>query len=98
MGMKGDVDELVELQKAVDLRLAKLGFTPEKRPFVAHLTLARVREETPQVERRRFGELISSTAFEADEFEVGGISLMRSQLTPEGAIYTRIGSVNLERP
>jgi len=95
VGMKGDVDEMVRLQKAIDLRLEGLGFAPEKRPFVAHLTLARVREGMTQAERHRFGELISSTPFEADEFEVCNVSLMRSQLTPGGAIYTRIGSVKL---
>ena len=43
VGMKGDLNNLVKLQKAVDLRLGGLGFAQERRPFVAHLTLARVR-------------------------------------------------------
>jgi len=98
VGVKGEIDRLTSLQKAVDLALGPLGFTPERRPFVAHLTLARVREEMPQPQRRQFGELILGTPFEADEFEVCGVSLMKSQLTPGGAIYTRIGSFRFEKP
>lgn len=97
VGMSGEIDKLTRLQRNVDLSLARLGFTPESRPFAAHLTLARVREQTPQAERRRFGELIASTRFETDEIEIHALSLMRSQLTPSGAIYTRIGLVRLRR-
>ncbi len=97
VGMSGQIDELTRLQKSVDLNLAKLGFSPESRPFVAHLTLARVREQMSQAERQRFSELITSTSFEAGEIEVHALSLIRSQLAPQGAVYTRISSVILKQ-
>ncbi len=97
VGMSGQIDELTRLQKSLDLNLAKLGFAPESRPFVAHLTLARVREQMPQAERQRFSELITGTSFEAGEIEVHALSLIRSRLTPQGAVYTRISSVMLKQ-
>jgi len=96
VGIGGEVDKLSRLQQNIDSALAVLGFTKEERPFVPHLTLARIRQGTPPPERRSFGELIGSTVFE-DKYhvEVGAISLMRSQLTPAGAIYTCLSVVGL---
>jgi len=63
---------------------------------VPHLTLARVRQGASPLERRSFGELVGSTAFE-DKYhiKVEAINLMRSQLTPAGAIYTCLSTVGL---
>jgi 2'-5' RNA ligase len=49
------------------------------------------------VERKNFGELVMSTSFEAKyHVDVEAISLIRSQLTPDGAIYTRLATVGLK--
>ena len=99
VGLSGEVDKLAQLQKSVESKLAPLGFAPESRRFTPHLTLARLRNQVSPDERQRFGQLITGTAFEADcAIEVDAISLIRSQLTREGAIYTRINSVRLEKP
>ena len=98
VGMGGEVDRLRQLQQRVESNLVPLGFAAESRPFTPHLTLARVREQAPLDERQRFGQLIGSTRFEAGTIEVDAINLIRSQLTREGAIYSRISSVNLKKP
>ena len=99
VGLSGEVDKLAQLQKSVESKLAPLGFAPEARRFTPHLTLARLRNQVSPDERQRFGQLITGTAFEADcAIEVAAISLIRSQLTREGAIYTRINSARLEKP
>lgn len=97
VGISGEVDELTRLQKRLESKLAPLGFTPESRPFTPHLTLARLRERASANERQGFGELITSTKFEGDDIEVKDISLMKSQLTRAGAIYSRISQVRLDR-
>ncbi len=98
VGISGEVDKLSQLQKYIESALAPLGFAPESRPFTPHLTLARLRDRASLDERQRFGQLIASTRFEtAYTIEVDAISLMRSQLTREGAIYSRISSVGLKR-
>ena len=97
VGISREVDRLCQLQQSIESNLAPLGFAPESRPFAPHLTLARVRDRASPDERQRFGQLIANTKFEtAFTFEVEAISLMRSQLTREGAIYSRISSVKLK--
>ena len=96
VGVGGEVEKLSRLQQNVDSALAALGFAKEERPFVAHLTLARIREGTSPAERRAFGELVGSSSFEEKyPVEVEAVRLMRSQLTPSGAIYTCLSVVEL---
>jgi 2'-5' RNA ligase len=96
VGINGELDKLSRLQQNIDSALAALGFAKEERPFVPHLTLARIREGASPQERRSFGELVLSTIFE-DKYhiKVEAISLMRSQLMPAGAIYTCLTMVGL---
>ncbi|MBE9483188.1 MAG: RNA 2',3'-cyclic phosphodiesterase [Chloroflexi bacterium] len=99
VGISGDVDKLGQLQQGIESNLAHIGFVPESRPFTPHLTLARLRDRAPLDERQRFGQLIAGTQLEAVyAIEVGAINLMRSQLTREGAIYSRISSIGLNSP
>jgi len=96
VGIGGEVEKLSKLQQNIDSVLAALGFAKEERSFVPHLTLARIRQGASPLERRSFGELVSSTIFE-DKYhvKVESISLMRSQLAPAGAIYTCLSLVGL---
>lgn len=96
VGIGGEVDKLSRLQQTIDAALAALGFAKEERPFVPHLTLARIRQGASPLERRSFGELVDSTIFEEKyPVEVEAVNLMKSQLTPVGAVYTRLSVVRL---
>jgi 2'-5' RNA ligase len=98
IGVGGDLDKLSTLQRRIDSALDPLGFAPEVHPFVPHLTLARIKESASSADRKTFAELVGSAGFENRyEIEVDGVSLMRSQLTPEGAIYTRLFLVKLRQ-
>ncbi len=96
IGIGGEADTLLRLQRNIDSALASLGFAEETRPFMPHLTLARVREGASIMARKSFGELAMSASFE-DSYPIDAkaVSLMRSRLTPEGAIYTRLSVVEL---
>jgi len=97
VGVSGEVAQLSQLQQRIESNLALLGFAPESRPFTPHLTLARVREQASPDEQQNFGQLIASARFEMIySFNVDSINLMRSQLTREGAIYSRISSIKLK--
>ena len=99
VGISGEVDKLARLQQRIESNLAVLGFAPELRLFTPHLTLARLRDRASPDERQGFGQLVAGTKFEAAyTFRVDAISLMRSQLTRAGAIYSRINSVELNKP
>lgn len=96
VGIGGEVDKLTRLQQSIDSALAALGFAKEERHFVPHLTLARVREGASPADRKGFGELLSSTILEEKyPIEVEAVRLMRSQLTPAGAIYSCISMFGL---
>jgi RNA 2',3'-cyclic 3'-phosphodiesterase len=96
VGLTGDLDKLDELQIKIETNVNPLGFSTEARAFSPHLTLGRVREEAPLEERTSVGQLVANTPFEAGEIlDVKSVHLVRSQLTPRGAIYTIVSSVEL---
>jgi 2'-5' RNA ligase len=98
IGLGGEVNKLKQLHKNLDTNLTRLGFTAEQRQFKPHLTLARLGNEASAEQRRQLGELIAATRLEAGQtIKVSGISLMKSQLTRVGAIYSRLGSVELSK-
>ena len=97
VAVTGDVEPLITLQRGIDQALLPLGFAIEKRPFSPHLTLGRLRERASPGERSSIGELITATECEAGSAtEANQISLMRSTLTPSGAIYNRLDSIELK--
>jgi 2'-5' RNA ligase len=97
VGLSGETDKLGQLQKGIESNLERLGFAPENRPFTPHLTLARIREQASLDERQRFGQLIADTKAQINYIiKVDSTSLMRSQLTRQGAVYTRISLAKLK--
>jgi 2'-5' RNA ligase len=96
VGLSGDIEKLGLLQKRVDAALSPLGYESESRPFTPHHTLARVREEASPAERQRLGDLVTGIVAEtAPVFSVDAVHLMKSQLTREGPIYSRLASLSL---
>ncbi len=99
VGLGGEVDSLGEFQQRLESNLVPLGFPPESRAFKPHLTLARVRDRASAEERSGLGQLIAGTGLGTNYvFRVDTINLMKSQLTREGAIYSRISSARLGKP
>ena len=97
VGITGEVDRLSQLKQRIESGLADLGYVPESRPFTPHPTLARLRDRATPDERQNLGQLIDSTNLEtAFSLDVYSVHLMRSQLTREGPIYSRISSVKLK--
>jgi 2'-5' RNA ligase len=93
VGINGEIDKLRQIQGHLEENLAILGYPAEEREFTPHLTLGRTRFQPPPA----FAERLSATKFESKtKIEVKSINLIRSQLTPTGAIYSRLGSVNLK--
>ena len=99
VGTTGELSMLSQLQQRIESGLEPLGFARESRKFTPHLTLARLRERVSPDEQQNIGQLVASIEFgEAFIFTVEHVSLMKSQLTREGAIYHRIGSAKLKKP
>lgn len=96
VGLDGDLARLLKLKQRLDSELKPLGFPAEEHAFTPHLTLARLRPQASAPERERMGKLISDTGRgRVYEMKVTSLSLMRSQLNQDGAIYHQIGSAAL---
>jgi 2'-5' RNA ligase len=65
-------------------------YRPEKRPFWPHLTLARVKRG-----ERRVPSLPDTPAPPAEAFEAGQLTLYRSTLRPQGAVYDPLAQATL---
>lgn len=87
IGVGTGSDRLCSLAADIDDALAPLGFETEKRPYVPHLTLGRV--------RGRPMNLDLPSGVEGSGFRVGRIELMKSTLSAEGVNYRTVGNFAL---
>lgn len=79
-----------ELQKEVDDKLNGL-FKPEER-FMSHITIARVKYVS---DKKSFLEYLSSIKIKDIKFPVKNFYLMKSELTPNGPVYSELGKYEL---
>ncbi len=88
VGLEGGLEALAGVQHAVEEAAAELGFPKETRQFTPHLTLARVRHPLTREEGEHLTATLQSIEVsEGPAFRVGSVSLIRSTLTPSGAVY-----------
>jgi 2'-5' RNA ligase len=73
-----------------DALAAGRWYRPEKRPFWPHITLARVKRH-----ERRVAPLPAEPPPPADAFPAARLTLYRSTLRPQGALYEPLGQVEL---
>jgi len=97
VGVQEETGSLKRLQKAIEGEMERLGFAPEGREFHAHLTLGRTQRRASSGDVRRLGQLVEGMDVgELGQMEARAVSLMRSDLKPTGAVYTRLAEVELE--
>jgi len=92
-GVTGDVERLIHLQKKFDGDFAAIGFPAEDRSFKAHLTLARIKD--PRDITGMSEALKKHDSFEAGEFTADKLFLFQSNLSPQGAVYTKLAEFAL---
>ena len=81
------------LQSAASEALASGRFyKPEKRPFWPHVTLARVKKGV-----KRAAPLSDSPSLELEPFVASEVTLYRSTLRPQGALYEPLERLSLVR-
>jgi 2'-5' RNA ligase len=96
VAINGEIAKLSRLQQRIDSLLTSCGFLKESRPFVPHLTLARLKDSISLEEKRKIGVFIKSLQLEAGfPFDAKAVSLMRSQLMLTGAIYSCLFTAKL---
>jgi 2'-5' RNA ligase len=95
--LEADAPAAAGLQARLAGALSEAGlYEPEDRPFWAHLTVARTRNEPerrrPQHVKTRPGELPAELA---EPFDAVRVSLYRSDLRSDGAKYVSLTNLNL---
>jgi len=89
-GVEEGRNELVDIQRKIDVELRPLGFQPE-RDFVPHLTLARVR--TARSKERLASFVKENAGADFGVTRAMAVELKQSTLTPKGPIYSTLARV-----
>jgi 2'-5' RNA ligase len=88
-----DGEPMVTLAQLLEAGLEGMGFPKERRRFSPHLTVARVKDRGERAELMRLMEDHRQEVF--GEQRVEDIRLKRSELRPDGAVYTDLARVPL---
>ncbi len=93
VGIEEAAGRLALMQSRIEEGMAGLGIAKEERPFTPHLTLGRVKDVT------RVGDVsheLEKTLLEPMTFTAGEVIVMRSDLRPDGPVYTPLRIIKLK--
>jgi 2'-5' RNA ligase len=85
-GLAGDIEPLTCIHRRLVSGLAALDLSLDEREFHPHITLARVRSSKNARDLAPVAEANLEKSF--GSIEVGKVTLMRSELQPQGPVYT----------
>jgi RNA 2',3'-cyclic 3'-phosphodiesterase len=89
---------LEALARGIESASRRLGYEPEERPFSAHLTLGRVRQNANAMEQQQIRRAVDGTQVDLlGTAKVDSVHLYKSDLNPGGSVYTRLYSAPLKK-
>jgi 2'-5' RNA ligase len=92
LGMEKQPAQLDKLVQDIEKSFEELGFEKEQRPFSAHLTLARIKDDRPN---RQLAEFIDNFGkVNAGSITADSVCFYKSQLTSAGPVYTLLRKIN----
>lgn len=92
-GVREGREKLAELAKALENALEPLGFERERRPFRGHITIVRVKNPAAA---KAVGDIVAANeGRDFGSFEVESFSLVKSELKPDGAVYSNVSDFPL---
>jgi 2'-5' RNA ligase len=94
VGLGGQIEALQFLYSRIEDELADVGLAREKRGFKAHLTLARMKG--PVGPRDLLAAVQASGNYEPRSFQARRLILYKSDLRPQGAVYTPMVEIYLK--
>lgn len=97
MGVSEPTGSLINVQQTLTLALEQQGFATEKRPFSPHLTLARIKSYLSPVQVQTLQQLLSRYQFASPSYHVTCLSVMKSELSSEGARYSCLQACSLQK-
>lgn len=93
VGLAGDTEPLLQLQRRLEQALSDLGFPTERRRFTPHVTIGRLREPASVPDF-----LLAQERSEFGAWTVSAIQVIESKLYPTGPVYTVRHEVTLPNP
>jgi len=96
VGVNQGKNQVEELAKELEDKIAKIGIAKEKRPFSSHITLGRIRSGLNR--EKLVQSLIQHSGLEGKnlQFLVTKICLFKSTLTSGGPVYEAVKEINLK--
>lgn len=90
--------DLASLQKNIEAGAARLGYEKEARPFSPHLTLGRVRQGIDPRDLQKISAALNGIQIgNIGSARVDAVHLYKSELRPEGSLYTKLFSAPLSK-
>ncbi|GAB4471564.1 MAG: RNA 2',3'-cyclic phosphodiesterase [Anaerolineales bacterium] len=90
--------ELLALQRNIDLQTERLGYLSEEREYSPHITIGRVNRQTTAEELNRVASMLQKTHIGLVEVvQVSTVTLLRSDLHPDGSVYTPLAVASLKK-
>ena len=84
-------EEIFDLTRRLNEKLIKFDIPKEKRKFVPHLTIMRVKKKL----NTNFINSFENCKLPETEFKTDSVSLIKSELHPDGSKYTKIKNYRL---
>jgi 2'-5' RNA ligase len=89
LGLDGELERIASFKSAIEMRLRPYGIRQEKRSFRPHLTLGRFRKGFRK--DRNLEELLGTyQELRSPRVSLDALTLYRSDLKKEGAVYTKL--------
>jgi 2'-5' RNA ligase len=97
IGVDEPSGKLLQLQQQLNLELTRQGFEVDTRPFSPHLTLSRVKASLKAEELQSLHRLLTVKESQPSppDYHVRHLSVMKSELSRTGTIYTCLHHVIL---
>jgi 2'-5' RNA ligase len=91
--------ELVALQKSIETGTTRLGYEQEERDFAPHLTIGRVRQNASPADLPKIRAAMDNIQLgNIGTARVDSVHLFKSELQPNGSVYTKLFSAPLSKP
>ena len=95
IGSSNTPPEIIDLHESLEDSLEELGFQPEDREYVPHITVGRTKEENDG-RIKRLGRNLGKEDFEAERtVSLERLGLMKSELKRGGPVYEPLKKISL---
>lgn len=88
---RDSADRFQQVKTVVSERVESYGDAKDRHDFLPHITLGRVSRRASTREKKALGKLVGPTEIPTGfAFDVRGVTLIRSRLTPDGPVYAQL--------